>query len=141
MPLNSLTLRIADSLPFQEIVAAIQSGTQLPNLGLPRAARLPVLVALQRALNVPILLLTGRTNFALTLTDELNFWEADAPPLFFPEPNPLFYENAPWGVTTRRDRLLVLTHLAASQIPGSQYRTQHNRQVSGQKNLTPPGSL
>ena len=120
MPLDSLTLRIADSLPFQEIVAAIQSGTQLPNLGLPRAARLPVLVALRRALNVPILLLTGRTNFTLTLADELNLWAAEVPQLFFPEPNPLFYENAPWGVTTRRDRLLVLTRLAASQIPGSQ---------------------
>ncbi len=128
MSLDSLTRRIADSLAFQEIVAAVQSGAPLSNLGLPRAARLPVLVALRRALNVPILLLTGRTNFALTLVDELNLWEAEAPQLFFPEPNPLFYENAPWGVTTRRDRLIVLTRLAASQIPGSQSLAQHPRQ-------------
>ena len=37
----------------------------------------------------------------------------------FPEPTPLFYENAPWGLTTRRDRLQVLTSLADYQIPGS----------------------
>jgi transcription-repair coupling factor (superfamily II helicase) len=39
--------------------------------------------------------------------------------LLFPEPNPLFYERAAWGVTTRRDRLAVLTALAVYQIPGA----------------------
>ena len=62
--------------------------------------------------------LTGWT-IALTLADEIPLWAPDCPIIFFPEPNPLFYENAPWGVTTRRDRLLALITLANYQIPGS----------------------
>ena len=106
---------------FQEIIEAIRAGTELPNLTLPRAARLPVLSALHKTLNVPILFLTHRTDRALTLADELSLWAADTIRFSFPEPNPLFYENAPWGANTRRDRLIVLTTLAAPQIPGSQY--------------------
>ena len=52
------------------------------------------------------------------LADELTLWAPKSPRLFFPEPNPLFYENAPWGLTTRRDRLMVLTTLAGYHIPG-----------------------
>ena len=39
--------------------------------------------------------------------------------MIFPEPAPLFYENASWGETTRRERLNVLTTLAAYLIPGA----------------------
>jgi transcription-repair coupling factor (superfamily II helicase) len=103
---------------FQDMIDAIRSGETLPRLSLPRAARLPVLAALHNAINKPILLLTDRTDYALTLVDELPLWTTENQPLFFPEPNPLFYENAPWGITTRRDRLLVLITLASLQIPG-----------------------
>ena len=58
-------------------------------------------------------------DFALTLADELPIWAPDCSQIVFPEPNPLFYENAPWGVTTRRDRLLTLITLASHSIPGT----------------------
>ena len=103
---------------FKEIIASLKAGEPLANLSLPRAARLPFLAAIHKTLNKPILLLTDRTDFALTLADELKLWSPDGLQLFFPEPNPLFYENAPWGVTTRRDRLLALITLAAHRIPG-----------------------
>ncbi len=105
--------------PFQEILQALADGRPLANLALPRSVRLPVVAALHSALDVPMVILSGRADFALTLNDELALWLPNAPRYFFPEPNPLFYENAPWGVATRRDRLVALTALAALQIPGA----------------------
>ncbi|MBM3144730.1 MAG: transcription-repair coupling factor [Chloroflexi bacterium] len=110
---------------FRELIEAVQAGTDLPNLTLPRAARLPVLSALHKTLQAPILFLTHRADHALTLSDELNLWAPDSPQLPFPEPNPLFYENTPWGANTRRDRLIVLTKLAIPQIPGIQPPTSN----------------
>jgi transcription-repair coupling factor (superfamily II helicase) len=89
----------------------------LPSLGLRRAARLPVLAALHSHLQRPVLLLTDRTDRALTQIDELALLANEALRMFFPEPTPLFYENVPWGENTRRERLGVLTSLAAYHIP------------------------
>jgi transcription-repair coupling factor (superfamily II helicase) len=95
------------------------AGISLPGQGLPRAARLPVLSALHADLNRPILLITGRADRALTLLDELGFWARTATRRYFPEPNPLFYEQAAWGNNTRRDRLQTITSLALYHLPGS----------------------
>ncbi len=88
-------------------------------LGLQRSARLPVLASIYSTLQRPILLLTERADLALTMLDELALWLPKAPRYFFPDPNPLFYENEPWGENTRRDRLMALTRLATYHIPGS----------------------
>jgi len=56
--------------------------------------------------------LTDRSDRALTMLDELNFWAPDLEKKLFPEPNPLFYEQASWGSVTRRERLDALTSLA-----------------------------
>jgi len=66
-----------------------------------------------------VLLITDRADRALTLFDELGFWAAETPRLYFPEPNPMFYEQAAWGTVTRRDRLQVLTLLASYHVPGA----------------------
>ncbi|GAB4424033.1 MAG: transcription-repair coupling factor [Anaerolineales bacterium] len=89
---------------------------ELPGLGLPRAARLPVLAALHGDLKRPVVLITDRADHALSLYDELEFW-VQGKRYLFGEPNPLFYEQAGWGVTTRRDRLAALTALAAYHLP------------------------
>ena len=109
------------SLPqYQQLLKQIQAnGKQLPGLGLPRSARLPVLAALHKDLNRPILLITDRADHSLALFDELGFW-VQSPRYHFAEPNPLFYEQAAWGVTTRRERLLTLTALAAYHLPSAQ---------------------
>ncbi|MDO8755219.1 MAG: CarD family transcriptional regulator, partial [Anaerolineales bacterium] len=52
----------------------------------------------------------------LSLFDELGFW-VKSPRYLFAEPNPLFYEEAAWGVTTRRERLQVLTALSNYHLP------------------------
>ena len=117
MTLDILTKTIAHG--SQALIQALRAGQHLPALGLRRAARLPLVAALYQSLGVPILLITDRTDRALTLTDELSYWSLNAQRVLFPEPTPLFYENAMWGPNTRRDRLAVLTSLAAYHIPGS----------------------
>ncbi len=101
------------------ILDQLKDAKQGPALGLRRSARLPVLAAIYREIHQPILLITDRADRALTLLDELGLWLPDAPRMLFPEPTPLFYENAAWGENTRRERLTALTTLAAYHIPGT----------------------
>jgi transcription-repair coupling factor (superfamily II helicase) len=103
---------------YQRLLADLSAGILLPGLALQRSARLPVLAALREDLDRPILLLTDRADRALTLLDELSFWCPNAPRFYFPEPNPLFYEQAAWGTLTRRDRLQTLTILTSYHMPG-----------------------
>src|SRR3972149_6011772 len=101
----SLTAILEAIIPScQEILAAIQSREAIPPLGLRRSARLPVLAALQRVLGQPVLLITDRADHALTLMEELSLWAPEILRMSFPEPTPLFYEEAAWGESTRRDR-------------------------------------
>ncbi len=96
----------------------IEQAHTIPPLGLRRSARLPWLAAMHQSISRPLLLVTDRNDHALLLADELALWAPRFSRLFFPEPTPLFYENAPWGLTTRRDRLMVLTTLSEYHIPG-----------------------
>lgn len=105
------------SLPkYLQLLKQLHSSQDQPGLGLPRAARLAVLAALHMDFDKPVLLVTDRADHALSLFDELGFW-VDSPRYLFAEPNPLFYEQASWGVTTRRDRLQALTALAVYHLP------------------------
>jgi len=102
---------------YQSLLKQAQEDTRLPGLGLPRAARLPLVAALHGDLNRPVLLLTDRADHALALYDELSFWAPSAPRYLFSEPNPLFYEDAAWGSSTRRERLQTLTALSVYHLP------------------------
>jgi transcription-repair coupling factor (superfamily II helicase) len=103
----------------QALVEAIQASQATAPLGLRRSARLPVLAALQQTLQRPALLITDRADHALTLMEELSLWAPEILRMPFPEPTPLFYEDAAWGESTRRDRLAALTALATYHIPGA----------------------
>jgi transcription-repair coupling factor (superfamily II helicase) len=102
---------------YRALLEALKSGQPQPGLALPRAARLPVLAALHSDLGKPLVLVTDRSDHALSLHDELAFWLPEASRLIFSEPNPLFYEDAAWGTTTRRERLQTLTALSAYHLP------------------------
>jgi transcription-repair coupling factor (superfamily II helicase) len=104
---------------YQQVLKDITDRAALPGLALPRAARLPVTAALHADLNQAIILITDRADHALTLLDELGFWSPGVLRRLFPEPNPLFYEQAAWGSSTRRDRLQALTTLALYHILGA----------------------
>jgi transcription-repair coupling factor (superfamily II helicase) len=122
MKLESLVRQIKAS--SHDLLELIKTGQAMPSLGLRRSARLAFLAALYAEVNRPILLLTDRPDHALTLLDELGMWSPEDARLFFPEPNPLFYEQAAWGENTRRDRLIVLTALATYHIPGADVPTR-----------------
>jgi transcription-repair coupling factor (superfamily II helicase) len=117
MSLENLVNLLVNSA--DDLICSIKGGEKTASLGLRRSARLPVLAVLHACLKRPILLVTDRADHALTLFDELALWAPGATRYLFPEPNPLFYEKAPWGRTTRRERLLVMTSLAAHHIPGT----------------------
>ncbi len=102
---------------YSDALNASRSSENYPGLGLPRAARLPMLATLSEDLGVPILLLTDRADRALEFADELSFWLPKSPRYLFPEPNPLFYEEAAWGATSRRERMQTLTALASYHLP------------------------
>ncbi len=101
---------------YRQVLADLRADKSVPALGLPRSARLPVLAALHADLQQPLLLITDRADHALSLFDELGFW-VKSPRYLFSEPNPLFYEQASWGLTTRRERLQAITALAAYHLP------------------------
>ncbi|MEN9563003.1 MAG: transcription-repair coupling factor, partial [Chloroflexota bacterium] len=105
------------SLPsYQQLLGDLSARKPVSGLGLPRSSRLPVLAALRADVNQPILLITDRADHALSMYDELGFW-VKSPRYLFAEPNPLFYEEAAWGVTTRRERLQTLTALSNYHLP------------------------
>jgi transcription-repair coupling factor (superfamily II helicase) len=116
MPLDEIVSSIADTA--RELITALKSSDEIPPLGLRQAARLPIVSALYRQLNVPMLVLVDRSDHALTVFDELSLWVPESNRMLFQEPTTLFYENSPWGITTRRDRLSVLSTLASYHIPG-----------------------
>jgi transcription-repair coupling factor (superfamily II helicase) len=116
---EAILMQIRALPAYQQLLEAAAAGISLSGQGLPRAARLPVLAALHADLQRPLLLITGRADRALTLLDELGFWAPSALRRYFPEPNPLFYEQAAWGNNTRRDRLQAITSLALYHMPGN----------------------
>ncbi|MCB9112694.1 MAG: transcription-repair coupling factor [Anaerolineales bacterium] len=101
---------------YQHLLGELNARRQVSGLGLPRSVRLPVLASLHADASQPILFITDRADHALSIFDELGFW-VKSPRFLFAEPNPLFYEDAAWGVTTRRERLQTLTILSAYHLP------------------------
>src|SRR6476661_3149146 len=118
--MESVLNKIRELSQYQQLLDQLRTaGQPFPGLALPRAARLPVLASLHQDLNRPTLLITDRADHALSFFDELGFW-VKSPRYHFAEPNPLFYEQAAWGVTTRRERLQTLTALASYHLPFAQ---------------------
>ncbi|TFG47682.1 MAG: hypothetical protein E4H33_05470, partial [Anaerolineales bacterium] len=103
---------------FQKLAEEIRSAGTSLQLGLARSPRVPVLAAIRAAVGRPMLLITDRTDRALVLEDEWNFWNKEGDFSFFPEPDPLYYEKVAWSRKTRRDRLSILAQLSQSLIPG-----------------------
>jgi transcription-repair coupling factor (superfamily II helicase) len=114
--MESVLTRIRELSHYRQLLDDLRAHRERPGLGLPRAARLPVLAGLHIDLAQPILFITDRADHALSLYDELGFW-LQSPRYLFSEPNPLFYERAAWSANTRRERMQALTALAAYQLP------------------------
>jgi transcription-repair coupling factor (superfamily II helicase) len=86
-----------------------------PPLGLISAARPFVVATLVRDAHRPVLVITSRLEQANNMAEQLLAWDPTLKVLTYTEPNPLFYERAPWGPRTTRSRLRVLSTWAALQ--------------------------
>jgi transcription-repair coupling factor (superfamily II helicase) len=115
--MDLLIQKIRSLHAYRRLLADLTSRKQLQGLALPRAGRLPLLACLHEDISQPIVFITDRADHALQLYTELSFWAPGVPRFHFSEPNPLFYENAAWGNTTRRERLETLTTLSAYHLP------------------------
>ncbi len=109
--MSDLLQRIQRQPAFQALLARTRAASP-GQLGLIRSARLPVAAAIAAATQQPTLLLTHRRDRALAHFEELGFWAPALERMYFAEPSSLFYENAPWSETARRERLGVLARLA-----------------------------
>jgi transcription-repair coupling factor (superfamily II helicase) len=114
---ESLLQAIRADARYRSVLQRLLAGRAPSALGLPRAARLPVLTALHGDAKRTVLVVTDRADHALLLFDELGFWMGERRYLF-PEPSPLFYERAAWSPVTRRERIQTLSALAAYQDGG-----------------------
>ena len=64
--METLLDRLRELSQYQHLLTQLRTdGKQLPGLGLPRAARLPLLAALHQDLDRPVLLITDRADHAL----------------------------------------------------------------------------
>jgi transcription-repair coupling factor (superfamily II helicase) len=102
---------------YRQLVDGIRSRSGCHALGLPRSARLPVLASLFLDLKNPVLLITDRADHARSMADELSFWLPSSEICLFPEPAPLFYEDAGWGQATRLERIKALISLSRYHLP------------------------
>ena len=102
---------------YQQLLSDITTNLQCHALGLPRSARLPVVASLYKDILNPVLLITDRADHARSLADELVYWLPSASIFLFPEPTPLFYEDAGWGQATRLDRIRALISLSKYHLP------------------------
>ena len=115
-PLLSILLDTDNFRHLREVVSARPECSV--SLSLLRAARPPVVAGLAREFAGPILILTAHAEHALALRDELSAWNPSLEPLVFSEPAPLFYETAPWGPRTIRERLSCLARLSEYALTG-----------------------
>ncbi len=118
MSISGLLL-LFDELPaYRGLSAALAEHVILPPLGLPDSARAAILARLYQDHKGPLIFLTGRVDRSVAWVQALESWLPEENGLArFPEPTPLPYDRGPWSERTRRERLAVLTTLAAPQHP------------------------
>lgn len=116
MTFEPLFYQITDII--RELTASIQERRGLLRLPLQRAARIPLGIALARALQTSVFWIVDRNDRALAMLEEMKVWDSDLVHFLFAEPSVLFYEKEAWSETSRKERLTVLTHFAVAQLPG-----------------------
>jgi transcription-repair coupling factor (superfamily II helicase) len=128
MDLSGLLDRLRASAAYQSLLADLQTRSQVRgNLRLLRSARAPLAAALSLDLNRPIVVVVPRPDRLMVLSEELPAWAPATRIYPFPDPNPLFYERAPWGPRTLRQRVVALAALTQDAQPGATPASPHSR--------------
>jgi transcription-repair coupling factor (superfamily II helicase) len=113
--LRGLTEVIGRSAALQALIEDLRLGLGTRALGLPRAARAPVVAGLRRYLPRPILYVTSSVEASRVAADALGNL-CDAPPLRFAEPNTAFYDTVAPVRDVVAQRSTVLAALAAPSL-------------------------
>jgi transcription-repair coupling factor (superfamily II helicase) len=120
MNLASLLQPIRALPAYQDLLQSLLAGSRpAASLRIPRSARPTLAAALAQDLPVPVALLVPRVDRLMVLSEEIPAWAPGLSIYPFADPNPLFYERAPWGPRTQRQRLLTLARLTAGRQPGA----------------------
>ena len=122
MKLTGLLPFVEDMPAFQQLLAAAKGGTLAANLdadgsqglGLVLPARPYLVAALYQQLNLPIVLLTTRSERVSQWAEQLRIWTGSEHVYPFPEPDALPYERVPWSRETVSDRITALAALLGS---------------------------
>jgi transcription-repair coupling factor (superfamily II helicase) len=115
MNLSGLLPLIEDLPAFASLASALRAQPAV-TAEVIESARAPMLAALSRVLDAPLVVLTARSDRAKQLADELNVWVSENDGIsLFPEPDPLFYERMPWNAETIAARLGTFASLAQSR--------------------------
>ena len=109
MNLNGLLDLLGRQESYRALLADLKPGA---SLGLIRPARPFVVAGLARDTVRPVVVITSRIDLAHNLSEQLRAWSPNLSVLTYTEPNPIFYERAPWGPRSTQARLQVLAALS-----------------------------
>lgn len=108
MQLNGLLALLEQTPTFSGLLDLLNANRPTPDQHILRSARPYVIAALTKAIQRPLLIVTGSVERAYTITEQLPAWLPETPILRFAEPSSLFYDRSPWAPNTIRARLDVL---------------------------------
>lgn len=112
MDISRLLGEIRKLPEYHQVIEDISARNLATAASLSRASRPAIAAALAHDLDNPILYLVSRADRALSLREEFKSWSPSLSILNFPDPEPLFYEQATWSLRTRGARAGVLGVLA-----------------------------
>lgn len=109
--------------PVQRLIDELERGAHGAGaaLGVPEAARAAVVATLANHWRGPVLWVTAGAERARLAWGELRLWARDPQRVeHLPAPEALFYDRTPWEPETVRQRIAVLSLLAAAEADGPQ---------------------
>lgn len=112
MHLSGLLPALRETAAFAELREQLESAPMPLEEPVVRAARPYVVATLAQHATSPTLVICGRTDRAHDIAEQLLAWLPAARVLRLQEPEPMFYDHAPWTDTTIRSRIQVLAALA-----------------------------
>jgi transcription-repair coupling factor (superfamily II helicase) len=112
MRLDGLVKVLTETPIFRQVVDSLRKQQPVLDQNILRSARPFVAAALARELKRPMLIITGRSDRAYNIVEQLPVWLPDAHLSRFLEPSPAFYERSPWSEEVIRARLETLGLLA-----------------------------
>ncbi|MCL7452390.1 MAG: transcription-repair coupling factor [Anaerolineae bacterium] len=125
MKLSGLLPFVEDVPAYRQLLDAAKEAVQAANpdtdstqgLGVVLPARPYLVAALYQQLNIPLILLTTRSERVTQWAEQMRIWTGSEQVYAFPEPDALPYERVPWSRETISDRI---TALAALVHPSSE---------------------